>query len=255
MMRTLISITILVLITSVVATPQNTSNVFMTANRPRVLAWIGDYWHSPVYIRESLSQALAAENMPVTFIENTAALNADSLRNVQILIMLGDGGPKGSMRSGGSTTGPRVPWMTEQQQKAIWDFVESGGGWLALHNVEALYPPDGLYYKLLGGVFVRHPKPYLYTVRVVNKDHPVTAGVDDYQIFDEHHMIKYNLPDDHLLTRSISEDNTVSVSGWWNEQGKGRLVYFAPGHTREALMHPMTQKLMRNALKWVSRTE
>lgn len=247
MIRKLLGI---VYVTSLVAAPQNASKVFMTANRPHVLAWIGDFYHSPVYIRDALSQALVAENMPVTFIEDPSLINAESLGNVQILIMFGEGRiwPNGFGK-------PPVQWMTEGQQKAIWDFVESGGGFLGMHNVEALYPADGPYYKLLGGVFVSHPKPYPFTVRVQNKNHPVTAGVEDFELFDEQHKVKYNLDDEHLLLRSMSQENAITEAGWWNEVGKGRVVYLAPGHTREALMHPMMQRLIRNSLNWISRNQ
>jgi type 1 glutamine amidotransferase len=36
--------------------------------------------------------------------------------------------------------------------------------------------------------------------------------------------------------------------------GKGRFCYLAPGHTPEALGHPMMQRLIRNAVNWVLRT-
>jgi type 1 glutamine amidotransferase len=35
--------------------------------------------------------------------------------------------------------------------------------------------------------------------------------------------------------------------------GKGRFVYLSPGHTPPALNHPMMQRLMRNAAKWLVR--
>ena len=38
------------------------------------------------------------------------------------------------------------------------------------------YPQGGLYYKLFGGDFGGHPKPYTFTIRVTNTRHPITAG-------------------------------------------------------------------------------
>jgi len=227
---------------------QNTSRVYSTANRPRALALIGDRYHSPIYIRENLSPALVRENIPVTFIENVAALSADALRNYQLLIILRDG-----MNWPDGYTKPAVKWMTDSQQQAIWDFVNSGGGFLALHNAQGIYPPGGLYYKLFGGDYGGHPKPYVFTVRIENKDHPVTRGVEDFEIFDEQHTVKYYLDREHLLLRSIARDNLESEAGWWREVGKGRFCYLAPGHTPEALGHPMMQRLIRNAVNWVAR--
>ncbi|MBI3472156.1 MAG: ThuA domain-containing protein [Candidatus Solibacter usitatus] len=232
------------------AAAQNTSKVYSTARRPHALALIGDRYHSPVYIRDGLAPALARENIPVTFIEEVSELNAENLKNFQLLIILRDG-----MNWPNGYNQPAVKWMTDAQQQAIWDFVHNGGGFLALHNSQGIYPPGGLYYKLFGGDYNGHPKPYVFTVRIEDKNHPVTAGVEDFEIFDEQHTVKYYLDREHLLLRSIARDNLASEAGWWRDMGKGRFAYLAPGHTPEALGHPMMQRLMRNALNWLLRTE
>ncbi|MBI1789315.1 MAG: ThuA domain-containing protein [Acidobacteria bacterium] len=230
------------------AAAQNTSKVYSTARRPHALALIGDRYHSPVYIRDGLAPALARENIPVTFIEEVGELNAENLKNFQLLIILRDG-----MNWPNGYNQPAVKWMTDAQQQAIWDFVHNGGGFLALHNSQGIYPPGGLYYKLFGGDYNGHPKPYVFTVRIEDKNHPVTAGVEDFEIFDEQHTVKYYLDREHLLLRSIARDNLASEAGWWRDMGKGRFAYLAPGHTPEALGHPMMQRLMRNALNWLLR--
>ena len=118
---------------------QNTGAVFQTWKCPRALALVGGRSHSPVYIREGLSRALLEVNIPVTFIENVAMLNAESLKEHQLLIILRDGmnWPDGHDK-------PPVKWMTPTQRRAIWDFVHNGGGFLALHNSQRVYPEGGL---------------------------------------------------------------------------------------------------------------
>lgn len=234
------------LLSAILAQAQNTSNVYHSAKRPRALALIGDRYHSPVYIRDNLAPAFLRENIPVTFIENVEALSAESLKDYQLLVILRDG-----MNWPNGYAQPAVKWMTDAQQQAIWDFVHNGGGFLALHNAQGIYPPGGLYYKLFGGDYGGHPKPYVYTVRIESKDHPVTAGVEDFEIFDEQHTVKYYLDREHLLLRSIARDNLASEAGWWREMGLGRFCYLAPGHTPEALSHPMMQRLIRNSLTWL----
>ena len=228
---------------------QNTSSVYQAAKRPRALALIGDRYHSPTYIRDGLAPAFLRENLPVTFIENVQALNADSLKDFQLLVILRDGmnWPDGYEKE-------PVKWMTEAQQQAIWDFVHNGGGFLPLHNAQGIYPPGGLYYKLFGGDYGGHPEPAVFTIRVEDKNHPVTAGVEDYEIYDEQHMVKYYLDREHQLLRSIARDNKAAAAGWWREMGKGRLVYLSMGHTPDGLQHPMTQRLIRNAMRWCLRS-
>ena len=55
------------------------------------------------------------------------------------------------------------------------------------------------------------------------------------------------------MLRNRSDDGKVAAAGWVREPGRGRLCYLANGHTREALLHPMYQKLLRNAVRWCLR--
>jgi type 1 glutamine amidotransferase len=47
----------------------------------------------------------------------------------------------------------------------------------------------------------------------------------------------------------------VAAAGWAREPGRGRLCHLACGHTREALLHPMYQRPLRNAINWCLRRE
>jgi len=234
----------------ITAIQNNPKGVYMSAKRPRALILIGDRYHSPSYIRDGLIKAMVTENIPATFIENTAEMNAKSLADHQLLVILRDG-----MNWPNGYDKPNVKWMTDEQQQAVWDFVHNGGGFLALHNSQGLYPPNGLYYKMFGGDYGGHPKPYAFTVRVENRDHPITRGIEDFEIFDEQHTVKYYLDNEHLLLRTIARDNLAAAGGWWRELGKGRFVYLSPGHTPEALGHPMMQRLIRNSANWLLRIE
>ncbi len=228
----------------------NAGDVYSTWKRPRALALIGDRYHSPTYIREGLSAALVRENIPVTFITDVTQLNAESLAQHQILIILRDG-----MNWPNGFDQPPVKWMTDAQQQAIWDFVSRGGGFLALHNSQGIYPPGGLYYKLFGGDYGGHPRPYVFTVRIDDKTHPITRGVEDFEIYDEQHTVKYYRDRQHMLMRTMARDNLTAAGGWWWEEGKGRFAYLSPGHTPDALNHPMMQRLIRNAVNWLLRTD
>ena len=252
---------ILALCLPLAAQVDNASKVYQSAHRPRALAIIGDRYHSPIVMRDGLSTALVRENIPVTFLEDVTALTAESLAEYQLLIMARNGRywPDGYVLRGpapkeGSAEKP-VPdkpfreWMTEAQERAINEFVARGGGLLAMHNAQTYYPPE--YSKLIGATFGGHPHPYTFTIVVENPNHPITAGVENYEIFDEQHMSKYTLDSEHLLLRSLSRENVEAAAGWWQEVGKGRICYLTPGHTPEALNHPMTQRLIRNAARWL----
>src|SRR5260370_618726 len=113
--------------------------VYATANRPRALALVGDIYHGPVMMRDGLISALVKENIPVTFIEDPMLLNAKTLSEYSLLIIARNGRywPEGYGK-------PQTAWMSTEQQQAIWDFVNKGGGFLGVHNGHTMYPPDGL---------------------------------------------------------------------------------------------------------------
>ena len=86
-------------------------------------------------------------------------------------------------------------------------------------------------------------------------EHPITRGVTDFSVADEQHTPPYDRSKVHLLLQNRSDEGQVAAAGWCYEPGRGRLCHLANGHTRESLMHPMYQRLMRNAVVWCLRRE
>ena len=145
--------------------------------------------------------------------------------------------------------------MTPDQERAIVDFVEGGGGLLALHNATGLYPEGGPYLNLLGGTYDGHGPLERFRVMVTDPLHPITRGVVEYEVADEQHT---PIPDRHkvnIFLESLSAEGVVAAAGWAYEVGKGRVCYLANGHTRESLLHPMVQRLMQNAMRWCVRRD
>ena len=146
-------------------------------------------------------------------------------------------------------------WMTPKQERAVVAFVESGGGFLNLHNALGEYPASGPYLDLLGGRYVGHGPLERFEVDVVDAAHPVTRGVTPFFVADEQHTPPCDLKRVHLLLRNRSDDGQTAAAGWVREVGRGRLCHLANGHTLEALVHPMYQKLLRNAVRWCLRLD
>jgi type 1 glutamine amidotransferase len=210
----------------------------------------GDRYHPSEVAFSGVGAVLEDLGLQVEYTTDWTALNADMLATKKLLVILRDG-----MNWPNGFEQPYVQWMSDDQQQAIWDFVHRGGGFLPLHNAQGYYPAGGRYYELFGGDYGGHPASAIYSVRVVNRDHPITAGVEDYQIYDEQHMVKYYLGPEHELLRSISADGEEAAAGWWQEIGQGRMAYLSMGHTPESLEHPMTKRLLGNAVRWCLKLE
>lgn len=220
------------------------------ASEPKVraLAVIGDRPHEPGHLEACLRPAFHAAGIAVRFAVDPRALSAENLRSVQLLAILRDGAtwPRGKER-------PTEIWMTPEQENAIVDFVERGGGFLALHNCTGFYREGGPYLKLLGGKFNGHGPPERFRVTVTDPSHAITRGVAAYEVADEQHTPIVEKSSVHILLESRSDEGVQAAAGWVREVGKGRLAYLANGHTPAALLNPEYQRLLVNAMRWCCR--
>ncbi|MBD3183226.1 MBL fold metallo-hydrolase, partial [Candidatus Poribacteria bacterium] len=218
-----------------------------TSLMPKALVLIGDNYHPPHYIPPSLEPVFQRIGMPVKFFYDVSKLNAKSLEGIKLFVILRDG------MIWPEPDGKQVFWMTEEQEKAIAEFVKNGGGLLALHNSTALKCLDEkacIYRDMLGCSYNGHgPGDEKFDVKVVNKDHPVTRGVEDYVAVDERHTPIMHTDDATILLEAVS-DNEKSVNGFVRNYGKGRICHLANGHNLEVLQNPNMQKLMTNAALW-----
>lgn len=218
-------------------------------DRPRALALIGDRVHDPAHIEEHLSRAFSDAGVAVRFAFDVRALSAANLKQVDIFCILRDGyhWPDAIDKS--------AMWMTRDQENAVVDFVRNGGSLLGLHNCTGLYPEGGPYLELLGGTYNGHGPLERFRVEVCDRAHPITRGVESYEVADEQHTPVPDMDKVHIFLKSYSEEGVEAAAGWAYEFGKGRVCYLANGHTRESLAHPMVQRLLRNAIDWSLKRE
>ncbi len=251
-------------------------------NKATAFALIGDRYHNSDYIRIGLGRTIARESgVSVDFCDEVKMLDGETLDGYRMLIVLRDGmlWPDGypdessnaGYLEGGSpplASEPPVPktqakpqyWITAEQGRAVKQFVERGGAALFFHNVTYISPHNADFRDVLGAVTEDHPPIRRFRVRVVNHDHPITRGVNDFVVTDEQHFVRYEKDPNHLLLESVNEDGltwknlgTKSAAGWAYDYGKGRVCYLAPGHLLKALWNPEYVKLQKNAVRWLLR--
>jgi type 1 glutamine amidotransferase len=161
----------------------------------------------------------------------------------------------------------KQPWKTQTIQKAFTDYVEDGGGLAAVHS--AIVPSKNIASldKLLGCRFLGHPNNCPVTVQPI-KPHPVTEGVGMFCEIDEHYQIEITAQDADILAASYSppqgEESKYETEPYFNApaaiypagfvrtHGKGRICVLTPGHLLAVWHNPHFQRLLTNALKWVS---
>ena len=239
--------------------------------RPRALALIGDRYHNPDYIRVSLSRLFREVGIPVDFTTLYDQLSRDLLKNYDLFVCLRDGmiWPNGYLGPDAYThyeqglendfPEPKPEsWITEEQGAAVKDFVTDGGGFYSLHNNSHVSLSSKNYREVMGGAYIGHPALRPFQVRVVDKKHPITQGVQDFMVNDEQHFVAYDKDPKHVILESENIDGLEyekngrkSVAGWAYPYGKGRVVFTAVGHTNHALWIPAYFELQKRAVKWL----
>ncbi len=218
-------------------------------SRKHALVLIGDRYHEPEHLEAGLRPAFAAlPGIEPHFTVDVRALTAENLAKVDLLVILRDG-----MVWPGGPQGPMRIWMNPDQEKAVSDFVRNGKAFLNLHNSMGLYPEGGKFLELSGGRYVGHGPLERFHVEVSDTAHPIAQGLSSWFAADEQHTPPNDIPV-RVFLRSRSHDGRVSANaGWTHEPGRGRVCHLAPGHTRDALHHPMFQRALKNALEWCLR--
>ena len=250
------------------------------------LALIGDWAHSPDYIRMALRKTLVREaGLSIDFVVEEYLVNEENLEGYKMLLIFRNGSnringyygwypgldPKDleietdppladDMNIGGEDV-----WITAEQGRAIRKFVENGGALWAWHNNSHTSIHNEDYKEVEGAIYTGHPPIRPFWVRITNHDHPITKGVNDFLITDEQHYVEYYKDPADVLAISSYEgdgqeytDNTGRTSHtcqsvWAYDYGKGRVCFMAPGHMISALWNPEMVKLQHNAVPWLLR--
>ncbi|MCE5249353.1 ThuA domain-containing protein [bacterium] len=243
-------------------------------------ALVGDRYHNSDYIRTSLGRTLVREaGLSIDFTDEVTLLNAETLDGYKMLIVFRDGmlWPDGYMgsypgyESGSGADIKSVPplpemksepvmWMQPDQGRAVKEFVENGGSAFFFHNNSHVSLSNKDYRDVEGAIYTGHPAVRPFHVRITNRSHPITRGVNDFLVTDEQHYVTYDKDPKYVLMRSVNADGLVygdqgisCEAGWAYEYGKGRVCFMAPGHMISVMWNPEYMKLQKNAVRWLLR--
>jgi type 1 glutamine amidotransferase len=142
------------------------------------------------------------------------------------------------------------------QQEALADMVASGKGLVGIHCACIMgLPADRVLYELLGCRYLSHGPGHhegRHTIEIL-AGHPVTAGLADFELFDEYY--EFELADDKItvLAQRHRADGVVIPVMYAREVGAGRVVYLALGHDMRAWGEPSFRALVRQAMTWAAR--
>jgi hypothetical protein len=175
--------------------------------------------------------------------EDPAVFSTDSLRRFHAIVLLS------------CTTNPKDPaseWLVGDRRTALQNFVEQGGGILAIHAAADSHYNWPWYGKMIGGRFARHPSGTpTGTIRLVATGE-TRQRTDEWYYFDDYDPMSKLLVT--LDPASIGEkDVNPNPMSWTRTAGRGRVFYTAMGHTKESYSEPWFVRHIADGLDWVLR--
>jgi type 1 glutamine amidotransferase len=146
--------------------------------------------------------------------------------------------------------GPTAPGFTDVQAKRLAGWVRDGGGLLGIHAATVSGQISPTLRVLMGGVFVDHPPQFSFTVYPMYEEHPITAGVEAFAVHDEFYVQKYG---DTVAIHAVALDRGVAHPMVWSKnEGQGRVAYIAMGHGPEVWGLEPYQRLVLQAIEWLT---
>jgi len=205
----------------------------------RTLVICDDYWHPASTPRAGLD-ALGNCGFEFEWLENTHNWPPENLFDYPLVIFT---------KSDNVSAADQTSWVSDEIQETFVSYVRAGNGLLVVHSgtVYAQYP---VMRRLIGGVFIEHPKQCPVTVEP-KFGHLLTAGSSPFTVVDEHYIMAFDEEGTDLFMTTESEHGT-QPGGWTRSEGKGRVCVLTPGHNVEVWQHSSFQTLLRNAMIWCS---
>ena len=160
--------------------------------------------------------------------------------------------------------------ITKEQATNLLSAVASGvgiSGWHGCMGDSFRMSTD--YQFMVGGQWVSHPGGYIdYEVNIVDRDDPITAGLDDFKMSTEQYYMHVDPSNEVLATTTFTGDQQVSgtapyecswIAGcvmpivWERMWGKGRVFYSSLGHKLDDFDVPEVMEIARRGMLWASR--
>ncbi|HVR34668.1 MAG TPA: PVC-type heme-binding CxxCH protein, partial [Methylomirabilota bacterium] len=213
------------------------ASISLAADRPpsqiRVLFLGDDGGHRPADRFEQLEPVLTQQGIEIVYTSSLEDLNAARLAGFDVLLIYAN-----------------HTRIAPEQESALLNFVEEGGGLAAIHCASYCFHNSPKYIELVGAQFSRHGTG-VFKETLLQPDHPILDGIDPIESWDETYVHTRHNPDRVVLAER-RENGVAEPWTWVREHGQGRVFYTAWGHDQRTWSHPGFHALMENGIRWAA---
>lgn len=150
--------------------------------------------------------------------------------------------------------------ITKEQLSGLLTAVENGvniGGWHG--GMADSFRESTDYQFMVGGQWVAHPGNIIdYRVNITNHEHPITAGLNDFDMHSEQYYMHVDPSNKVLATTTFNADHVSWIDGtvipvvWTRQYGKSRVFYSSLGHVLVDFDVPEAREIVRRGLLWAA---
>lgn len=148
--------------------------------------------------------------------------------------------------------------------RGLRDAIGNGVGFAGWHGgVLDAFRQTAEFGQMVGGVFAAHPHgmvPHLVSVTQAGQDHPITAGLGDFELTTEQYWVLCDSLSTVLATADIAPragdlwpEPYRSPVAWTRQWGQGRIFISTLGHSVAELRVPQVRTLTERGLRWAAR--
>jgi type 1 glutamine amidotransferase len=127
-------------------------------------------------------------------------------------------------------------------------FVNDGGGVLAIHSATASFKKEERYGQILGGRFAGHGPVEIFELQPSQENDRLLGDVGRFAVKDELYLHDMQ-PDVRVLYTAQHKGNAQPVV-WTRREGAGRVCYIGPGHRTQTMKQPQIEQLLRGGTVW-----
>lgn len=154
----------------------------------------------------------------------------------------------------------------ETQRRAFKNYIQNGGGFVAIHSASGSERSWPWFSQLVGGNFERHAPQQDFTVDVINRAHPSTSHLPNRWAIenDECYYLKELNPGMNVLLAAdmttVADDRKNEFPGtifgesfpvaWFQEFDGGRQWYTTLGHRPEQYSDPVFVQHILGGIQW-----
>jgi uncharacterized protein len=151
--------------------------------------------------------------------------------------------------------------ISREQEAGLLEAIKSGVGFAGWHGGMAdAFRNNTEYQFMVGGQWVAHPGNIIpYRVNVTNHDHPITAGLSDFDMRSEQYYMHVDPANEVLATTRFSGEHAPWIDGavvpvvWTKMYGRGKVAYSSLGHVASDFEVPEARTITERTFLWASR--